>query len=70
MRPATIAAILFACSLSTIGCTSRDIYEGVRDNQRNQCNRLPGGSERDECRNARPDDYETYKKKRDEALTR
>jgi hypothetical protein len=65
MGKPTIAAII-ACAL--LGCTTGGAYESIRQNQRNQCNRLPAGSEKDECLQKTSEDYDGYKRKRDEAL--
>jgi hypothetical protein len=63
-----LAAVLALCSLLTVACTTRDTYETIRGNQRLECNRRPAGSERDECLHRTSEDYEAYKRKRDEAL--
>jgi hypothetical protein len=56
--------------LLTGACTPRAAYEAIRSNERAQCNRLPAGSERDECFQRTSEDYDTYKRKRDETLKR
>ncbi|HKQ29768.1 MAG TPA: hypothetical protein VJS66_00640 [Burkholderiales bacterium] len=65
----TIAtAVLIGCSLLTTACTNRTVYDTLRGNERLECNRLPNGSERDECLQRTTEDYDSYKRKRDEAL--
>jgi hypothetical protein len=68
VRKSISAAVVVLCSLFTVACTTKEAYEGIRGNRRLECNRLPNGSERDECLQRASEDYDTYKRKRDETL--
>lgn len=62
---ATSALTIFICS----ACTTRGMYEGVRQGQRNHCNELPA-SEQERCLAMAQDDFDTYNKKREEAAAK
>ena len=49
------------------GCTTQSGYETVRGLQREHCLHLPD-TEQERCLNAIQDDYETYRRKRDEVI--
>lgn len=53
--------------LSITACGAKNIYEGTRQSNLNQCNLLPD-SARQECMQRIEDNYETYKNKRGEAI--
>jgi hypothetical protein len=65
-----IAALLVSFSLLAAGCTSREVYENTRSHERQKCNRMPSGSERDECLQRTSEEYDAYKRKREDALKR
>jgi hypothetical protein len=46
------------------GCTKQAVYEGVQQNQRNECFKLPE-TERERCLNETSREYEDYKRQRD-----
>jgi len=68
MNKTAVVVLLIGCSLLATACTKRAAYDTLRGNERLECNRLPGGSERDECLQRTTEDYDSYKRKRDEAL--
>jgi hypothetical protein len=58
---------LLLLSLVAVGlsaCTNRDIYENIRTDQRQDCNRQPSDSERQRCLARTQDSYEEYTRKR------
>ena len=50
-------------------CTTRGMYEGVRQGQRNHCNELPA-TEQERCLAKAQDDFDAYNKKREEAAAK
>ncbi|GEM19255.1 hypothetical protein NONS58_06340 [Nitrosococcus oceani] len=50
-------------------CGAKNIYEGTRQSNLNECNLLPE-SARQECMQRIEDNYEIYKNKREEAIRR
>lgn len=65
MRPLLLAAGAITI-LMCAACTTRGVYEGLREGQRNHCNEVPT-TERERCLAKAQDDFETYNKKREEA---
>lgn len=53
--------------LAITGCSSRQIYDSVQYNQRNECMKLPG-SQYDECMERVNKPFDQYEKERNEAL--
>ncbi|WP_090630409.1 hypothetical protein [Nitrosomonas marina] len=53
--------------LAITGCSSRQIYNSVQYNQRNDCMKLPG-SQYDECMDRVNKPFDRYEKERNEAL--
>jgi hypothetical protein len=66
-------SLLLAAGTLTIlvccGCTTRGMYEGVRQGQRNHCNELPA-TEQERCLAKNQDDFDTYNKKREEVAAK
>ncbi|MGE3598365.1 MAG: hypothetical protein AB7N70_22710 [Dehalococcoidia bacterium] len=58
-------ALMVACLAALAACTARQGYEGVRAGERNRCWSLPE-TERERCLRRTEDDYDTYRRKRDD----
>lgn len=58
---------IFAFSLLTTGCTSKDLYNAVQQNRLQKCSELYG-PQREECEAQYQKDYETYNRERAEVL--
>ncbi|KAA0014732.1 hypothetical protein F0A17_00455 [Billgrantia pellis] len=59
--------LLGLVALVLASCTTRAVYEGIKQNHLNECNQLPG-AQREECLDHLPPDYETYRRQH-EAIT-
>lgn len=58
---------LFLVLLVLVGCTNREVYEGIQAGHRNDCSRLPP-SQYDECIKEANKSYGEYDRERKEAL--
>jgi hypothetical protein len=56
-----IAGIIFAALAA--GCTSEQLYGTGKNWQRNQCNRMPDGDERQQCLRRADASYDDYAKR-------
>lgn len=56
------------CLLSVSGCTTRGVYEAIRQNERNECYKKPSEAERDSCLARTKDGFDEYSRKRDAAM--
>lgn len=54
-------------TLLLAACSTRGVYEGLKQSHLNECNQLPG-AERVQCLEHLPPDYETYRRQH-EAMT-
>ncbi|MGQ4880416.1 hypothetical protein ACOJCM_17785 [Billgrantia sp. LNSP4103-1] len=60
-----VSILLGLVALLLASCTTRGVYEGIKQSHLNECNQLPGG-ERQECLEHLPPDYETYRRQHEE----
>ncbi len=63
-----IVALFASAATLLAGCTTRGVYEGVRRGERMRCQEV-ADSERAKCLQRQEDDYDTYRRKREEAAT-
>ncbi|WP_104201703.1 hypothetical protein [Billgrantia saliphila] len=53
--------LLGLVALLLTSCTTRGVYEGIKQSHLTECNQLPG-AQREECLEHLPPDYETYRR--------
>jgi hypothetical protein len=62
MQSLTIIIVFLALSV-LCSCSNENIYEGIKQNRKNSCERLEG-AQRDECLEQYNKSYEKYKRER------
>lgn len=63
-----IGLFVLGSVMSTIGCTSKDIYEISQDNQKQKCERQFQGQALEDCMRGYEMSFEEYEKERQKVL--
>ncbi|RTE86731.1 MULTISPECIES: hypothetical protein [Gammaproteobacteria] len=63
----TALLMTFSFGVLLTGCTTRDMYEAMRENRINECKTIMPGILRDECMEKQSRTYEQYKSDRERA---
>jgi len=55
---------IYICALLLVACTNQNVYELVRQNRLQECEKLPSSAVYDECIKQHKETYDEYERKR------